>query len=56
MVLDADGEALVVHVVRRPARDGPRAEHALHLEAEIEVELSRRVLVDDEEPSYRLDD
>ena len=49
MVLDFHGEALVGDVVRRAPRDGPGSEHAVHFDAEVEVELAGRVLVDDEE-------
>ena len=50
MVLDAHGEALVDHVVRRALRHRPRFEHAVHLHSQVEVEMTRRVLVHDEEP------
>ena len=53
MVFDVHGEPLVVHVVRRTLRNGPGPQHAAHLEAKIEVEIARGVLVDDEQPSGR---
>ena len=51
MILDFDGEALVGLVVRRPLRHRPRAEDAVHLQPQIEVEIPRGVLVDDERPA-----
>src|SRR5262249_49092857 len=45
MVLDLHREAFVVGVVRRTLRDCPRPEHARHLEAEIEVQTRRGVLM-----------
>ena len=51
VVLDPHSEALVVLIVRWALWHGPRAEDPLHLEAEIEVELTGGVLVHDEQPS-----
>ena len=51
VILDLHGEPLVGHVVRRTLRHGPRREHAVHLEAEVEVQLAGGVLVDDEQPA-----
>jgi hypothetical protein len=48
MVLDMNRESLVVRVVGRPLRDGPRREHAIHFKAQVEMKIPRGVLVDDE--------
>ncbi len=53
VILHLHGQPLVIHVVRRALWHGPGAEHALHLEAKVEVELAGGVLMDDEEPSGR---
>src|SRR5262249_10279377 len=51
VIFDSDRESLVVLIVARTAGDGPRSEHTVHLEAEIVMKLSGRVLVHDEESS-----
>ena len=47
VVLDLDGEALVVRVERRAAGDGPGLEDAAELEAEVEMQAGGVVLLDD---------
>ena len=49
VILDVHREPLVGRVVRGSFRHGPGAEHALHLEPEIEVQPAGGVLVHDEE-------
>ncbi len=49
VVLDQHREALVGLVARGPLGHGPGAQHTVHLEPEVEVELPGRVLVDDEQ-------
>jgi hypothetical protein len=49
VVLDVHGEPFVVRVVRRTLGHGPRPQHAAHLEPQIEVQIPRGVLVNDEQ-------
>jgi hypothetical protein len=49
MVFDVDRKTLVGGVERWALRDGPGPQHAFHLEAEVEVQVPSRVLVDDEQ-------
>ncbi len=49
MIFDVDGEPLVGHVVGRASWHCPGREHAVHLEPEVVVQLTRGVLVDDEQ-------
>ena len=51
VVLHLHGEPLVVHVVRGSLGHCPRSEHPVHLQPEIEVELTRRMFVNHEEPA-----
>ena len=51
MVLDFHRQALLVDVVRRPLRHGPRQQHAAEFEAEVVVQAPRRVLLDAKEMS-----
>ena len=48
MILDFHGEPPHRRVVARPLRHGPALHHAVELEAEIEVQMARRVLLHDE--------
>src|SRR5919206_1455627 len=48
VVLDRHGEPALGGVERRPLRHRPRAQHAAHLEAQVEVQRGRVVLLDDE--------
>ena len=51
MVFDFHRQPLLGLVVRRPLRHRPRTEDAVHLQPQIEMEIPRRVLVNDEEVS-----
>src|SRR5436305_11306875 len=50
VVLDMDGEAFVGRVARRPFGHGPRFQHPVHLEPQIEMEPGGGMLVNDEPP------
>jgi hypothetical protein len=50
VVLDLDGQALVVRITRGPARHGPGLEDAVELEAEVVVQAGRVVALDHETP------
>ena len=54
MVLDVDGEVLLARLERDALRDGPRGENAVPLEAEVVVEPSGVVPLDDEDRRLRL--
>ena len=49
VVFDLDRESLVRHVVRRALWHRPRSQHAVHLQPQVEMEIPRGVLVDDEQ-------
>ena len=51
VILDVDGEALVLGPDRGTLGHGPALQHAVHLEAEVEVQAPGGVLLDDEEPA-----
>src|SRR5579872_5082741 len=48
VVLDLDSEALLPRVSRRALGHGPRAQHSVHLQAEVVMQGRRGVLLDDE--------
>ena len=50
MVFNLHGEAFVLRVERRAFGDGPRLQHAFHLQAEVIVQARGAVLLDDEAP------
>ena len=49
MVFDQRGEALVGRIGGRTFRHGPRTQRAVHLEAEVEVQMTRAMLLHDEQ-------
>ena len=49
VIFDSYCKSLVVLVIRRSFRHGPRSQHAVHFEAQIEMQARRRMLVNDEE-------
>src|SRR5262245_58861753 len=53
MILDGHGEPLDGGIERGSLRNGPRLEHAAGLEPEIIVELTRAMLLDDEQAPRR---
>ena len=53
MVLDLDGQPLIVWVQRRAARDGPGLEHAVEFKAQVVVQPGRVVLLDHEAQAIR---
>ena len=56
MILDLDGEAFVRRVVRRPLGHRPGAEHAIHLQPQVEVQAPGGMLVHDEQPARLSED
>src|SRR5579871_6147920 len=56
MILDFDGEALVVRIERRPASHSPRLEDAIEFEAEIVMKPRGRVFLNHETQPCRRGD
>jgi hypothetical protein len=49
MILDGDGEALLARIGRGAPRHRPRFQHAIHLDAKVEMMRARLVLLDHED-------